>query len=29
MEYLVNDERIRLQSEELWENLDKEEQIFS
>jgi hypothetical protein len=26
MEYLVNDERIRLQSEELWENLDKEEQ---
>jgi DNA-binding winged helix-turn-helix (wHTH) protein len=23
---LVNDERIRLQSEELWENLDKEEQ---
>jgi hypothetical protein len=26
MEYLVNDERIRLQSEELWENLDKVEQ---
>ena len=26
MERLVNDERIRLQSEELWENLDKEEQ---
>jgi DNA-binding winged helix-turn-helix (wHTH) protein len=25
-ECLVNDERIRLQSEELWENLDKEEQ---
>ena len=26
LEYLVNDERIRLQSEELWENLEKEEQ---
>jgi hypothetical protein len=26
MEYLVNDERIRLQSEELWENLNQEEQ---
>jgi len=26
MEHLINDERIRLQSEELWENLNKEEQ---
>jgi hypothetical protein len=26
MSHLVNDERIKLQSEELWENLDKEEQ---
>ena len=26
MEYLVRDERIRLQSEELWENLSQEEQ---